>query len=103
MTMSHTAPAKSLQSVIETGASKSCPSVGTREDLVHRVEALIPVIRARAAEADALRQLPTHTARDLKASGIARILQPAWYGGCEASFSGMVHIFTTIGRGCGSQ
>ncbi len=100
--MSHTAPAKSLQSVIETGASESCPSVGTRQDLVHRAEALVPVLRARAAEADALRQLPAHTARDLKASGIARILQPAWYGGCEASFAGMVDILRTIGRGCGS-
>jgi alkylation response protein AidB-like acyl-CoA dehydrogenase len=100
--MSHTAPAKSLQSVIETGASERCPSVGKREDLVHRAEALIPVLRARAAEADALRQLPAHTARDLKASGIARILQPASYGGCEASFAGMVDILRAIGRGCGS-
>ena len=79
--MSHTAPAEFLESATETGVSDRCPSVGTREDLVHRAEALIPVLRARAAEADALRQLPPHTARDLKASGIARILQPAWYGG----------------------
>src|SRR5260370_9146847 len=102
MTMSHTAPAESLQSVIETGASESCPSVGTRQDLVHRAEALVPVLRARAAEADALRQLPAHTARDLKASGIARILQPAWYGGFEASFAGMFDILRTIGRRAGS-
>ena len=38
----------------------------------------------------------------LKASGIARILQPARYGGCEASFAGMVDILRTIGQGCGS-
>src|SRR5260370_21276551 len=99
MTMSHTAPAESLQSVIETGASGSYPSVGTREDLVHRAEALIPVLRARAAEADALRQLPAHTARDLKASGIARILQPAWYGGWGSSFARQGGIFTTVGPG----
>jgi len=49
-----------------------------------------------------LRQLPADTASDLKASGIARILQPAWYGGCEASFAGMVDILRAIGRGCGS-
>src|ERR1700737_4133501 len=102
MTMSHTAPAESLESVTETGVSDRCPSVGTREDLVHRAEALIPVLRARAAEADALRQLPADTARDRKASGIARILQPAWYGGCEASFADMVDILRAIGRGCGS-
>src|ERR1700693_2496483 len=101
MTMSHTAPAKSLQSVIETGASESCPSVGTRQDLVHRAEALVPVLRARAAEADALRQLPAHTARDLKASGIARILQPAWYGGGVASLFLMVDIVLNIMCGGG--
>lgn len=77
-------------------------SVGTREQLVQRAEALIPALRARAAETDALRQLPAQTVRDLKASGIARILQPARYGGCEASFAGMVDILRTIGRGCGS-
>jgi resorcinol 4-hydroxylase (FADH2) len=49
-----------------------------------------------------LRHLPAQTARDLKASGIARILQPARYGGCEAPFAGMVDILRTIGRGCGS-
>src|SRR5260370_17466818 len=96
MTMSHTAPAESLQSVIETGASGSYPSVGTREDLVHRAEALIPVLRARAAEADTLRQLPAHTARDLKASGIARILQPPWYGGRSPPFSRLPPILPHI-------
>jgi len=85
-----------------TGASEMYQSVGTREDVVHRAEALIPVLRARAAEADALRQLPAQTARDLKAAGVARILQPARYGGCQASFAGMVDILRTIGRGCGS-
>jgi alkylation response protein AidB-like acyl-CoA dehydrogenase len=85
--------------------SETCgqyPRVGTREELVRRAEALIPVLRARAAQTDALRQLPPETKRDLVTSGVARILQPARYGGCEAPFSGMVDILRTIGRGCGS-
>ena len=40
-------------------------SVGTRDDLVRRALALIPMLRARAAEADALRRLPAETVRDL--------------------------------------
>ena len=99
--MSDAASAKSPQFAAETAAGGRL-SVGTREELVNRAEALIPTLRARAAEADALRQLPSQTARDLKASGIARILQPARYGGCEAPFAGMVDILRTIARGCGS-
>ncbi len=99
--MTDAASAKSPQFAAETAADGH-RSVGTREELVHRAQALIPILRARAAEADALRQLPAQTARDLKASGIARILQPARYGGCEASFAGMVDILRTIGQGCGS-
>lgn len=100
--MSDTASAKSPDFAAGSGASDGRQSVGTREELARRAETLIPVLRARAAEADALRQLPAQTARDLKASGIARILQPARYGGCESSFAGMVDILRTIGRGCGS-
>jgi resorcinol 4-hydroxylase (FADH2) len=100
--MTDTASAKSPDFAAGAGASDGRQSVGTREQLILRAQALIPVLRARAAEADALRQLPAQTARDLKASGIARILQPARYGGCESSFAGMVDILRTIGRGCGS-
>lgn len=83
----------------------SYPQVGTREELARRAEALIPVLRERVARTDAIRRLPDETTKDLKASGIARILQPSRYGGCEASFAsfaGMVDILRAIGRGCGS-
>jgi alkylation response protein AidB-like acyl-CoA dehydrogenase len=86
----------------KTVVSDAPQSVGTREDLVRRAEALIPVLRARAAETDALRQLPAETVRDLKAAGVARILQPASRGGCQSSFAGMVDILRTIAHGCGS-
>jgi hypothetical protein len=42
--------------------SSAYPSDGAREDLVRMTEGLIPVIQARAAETDALRQLPAQTA-----------------------------------------
>jgi 3-hydroxy-9,10-secoandrosta-1,3,5(10)-triene-9,17-dione monooxygenase len=90
------------QSPSTTQSRQSYLSVGTRAELVQRAEALIPALRERASHADAIRRLPDETTRDLKASGMARILQPSRYGGCEASFAGMVDILRAIGRGCGS-
>ena len=82
--------------------SRPFASVGTYDELVERAEQLIPILRERADETEALRQLPTATKHDLAASGIARILQPSRYGGCEGHLFGMVDILTRIGRGCGS-
>jgi alkylation response protein AidB-like acyl-CoA dehydrogenase len=100
--MSNTASVQSSEIPAGTQISPAYQTVGTRDDLVRRAQALIPMLRARAAEADALRRLPAETVRDLKLSGIARVLQPARYGGCQAPFAGMVDILRTIGRGCGS-
>jgi alkylation response protein AidB-like acyl-CoA dehydrogenase len=75
---------------------------GTYDELIARAEALIPVLRERADETDELRQLPLATKRDLETTGVARILQPSRYGGCEGHFFGLVEILTRVGRGCGS-
>ena len=99
--MSKTASVESSEISAGTQTSHAYQSVGTRDDLVRRALALIPTLRARVAEADALRRLPAETVRDLKDSGVARVLQPARYG-CQAPFGGMVDILRTIGRGCGS-
>lgn len=73
-----------------------------RETLVERAHKLIPVLRERAPRCDELGHLPDETREDLRNSGVARILQPARYGGAQAHFSGMVEILNAIGSGCGS-
>lgn len=78
------------------------PRVGSREELVRRARALVPILRQRAPHTDDIRHLPDETRQELRAAGLARILQPARYGGCEAHLSGMVDILTTVGSGCGS-
>ena len=83
-------------------ARKRYLRVGSREALVRKAEELVPILRQRARHTDEIRRLPDDTRHDLRASGVARILQPSRYGGCEAHLSGMVDILTTIGRGCGS-
>ena len=74
----------------------------TRALLVERAKALVPILRERAAECDALRRLPDETRADLRTLGLNRIFQPARYGGAEAHFSGMVDILGAVGSGCGS-
>lgn len=69
-------------------------------ELVARADALIPVLRARADEAERLRRVPPATRDDLIAAGFARMLQPARYGGLEADFVAVVDILPRIGRGC---
>ena len=52
-------------------------------DLLTRAEALIPVLRERAARGEELRRLPDETIADLHKSGLFRVLQPKRVGGSE--------------------
>lgn len=71
-------------------------------ELMARAQALVPVLRERAAKAEELRQLPEETIDDLQRSGLFRILQPKRVGGSELPFRTMVELVSTIGRGDGS-
>ncbi|MBT6441605.1 MAG: hypothetical protein HOK61_04190 [Alphaproteobacteria bacterium] len=69
-------------------------------DMLTTAEALIPVLRDRADEADKNRRLSDDTLADLRAAGFARLLQPAAFGGYEMGFPALVDVLSTIGRGC---
>jgi len=71
-------------------------------EAIARARALVPVLRARSAKAEALRQVPEETIRDLGVNGLFRILQPTRVGGAELPFRAMVEICSIIGHGCGS-
>jgi 3-hydroxy-9,10-secoandrosta-1,3,5(10)-triene-9,17-dione monooxygenase len=71
-------------------------------ELAQRAEALVPVLRERAAKAEELRRLPDETIEDLHRSGLFRILQPKRVGGSELPFRAIVELVTTISRGDGS-
>ena len=53
-------------------------------EVLAQMRALLPVLRARVPETTQLRRLPEATCEDIRKSGLARILQPARYGGAEA-------------------
>ena len=71
-------------------------------ELLQRAEALVPVLRERAAQAEELRRLPDETIEDLHRSGLFRILQPKRVGGSELPFRAIVELVATISRGDGS-
>jgi 3-hydroxy-9,10-secoandrosta-1,3,5(10)-triene-9,17-dione monooxygenase len=77
-------------------------SAGSAEDIVRRAEQMIPALRARADAAEQLRRMPDETCLDLRRSSVARILQPARYGGAEAPLSAMVDVLIPISAGCAS-
>ena len=69
------------------------------EELLARAEALVPVLRERAAQAEELRRLPDETIEDLHRAGLFRILQPKRVGGSELPFRSIVELVSVIGKG----
>jgi resorcinol 4-hydroxylase (FADH2) len=69
-------------------------------DVLARMRALLPAFRARVAETIKLRRLPDATCDDIRKSGMARIFQPARYGGCEAPLESMIDIVIPVGAAC---
>ena len=74
----------------------------TRDTLIARAQALVPVLRERALRTEELRRIPEETLHDLHASGLFRMLQPTRVGGSELSYEAIVELTAIVGRGCGS-
>jgi len=79
------------------------PSVPTREELLRRAEALVPVLRERSDACEAARCCPAETVRDFKEAGLVRVCQPARYGGYEMGWDVRSEICEVLARGCASQ
>ena len=74
----------------------------TYDEAVARAHALVPVLKERAARAEAARGLLPETVADLDRTGLMRIMQPKRWGGMELDFSIIVDITDIIARGCAS-
>jgi len=70
--------------------------------LLARARDLVPGLRERAAETEALRRLPDATIADLQSTGLFHAYQPARFGGIEAPIHGFVELGAMLARGCGS-
>lgn len=72
------------------------------EALHERAEALVPVLKSRAARCEELRRMPEETVRDLHDTGLFRFVQPKRVGGSELGFSSLVTLPAVLARGCAS-
>lgn len=76
--------------------------IPTREELVGKVSAIAPVIRANAAWAAEHRRLHEETFAALADAGVFRMRTPARYGGYECDARTMVEVAEAIARADGS-
>jgi 3-hydroxy-9,10-secoandrosta-1,3,5(10)-triene-9,17-dione monooxygenase len=67
-----------------------------------RARALVPSLRARATECEALRRVPDETIAELHRSGLFRMLQPKRVGGSELPYRALVELGAILAEGCGS-
>jgi 3-hydroxy-9,10-secoandrosta-1,3,5(10)-triene-9,17-dione monooxygenase len=74
----------------------------SHEELHRRAEALLPVLRSRAARCEELRRMPEETLKDLHDTGLFRFVQPRRVGGSELDFSSLVTLPAILAQACGS-
>jgi 3-hydroxy-9,10-secoandrosta-1,3,5(10)-triene-9,17-dione monooxygenase len=75
----------------------------TREELLRRAEALVPVLAERSAACEKLRRCPDETIADYQRLGLLKICQPARYGGYDLGYDVMCEVIQTLAHGCASQ
>jgi len=75
-------------------------SAPTAAELIERARAMIPAIRARAAQCTAERRVPMDTIREMQAAGFFRILQPKRWGGYEMEPNVFFEVQKLLSQGC---
>jgi 3-hydroxy-9,10-secoandrosta-1,3,5(10)-triene-9,17-dione monooxygenase len=74
----------------------------THTNLVAAATALIPALRSRSSETDALARLPDSTIADLEKAHLFDMLVPKIYGGLQCSPRTFMDVVVELGRGDGS-
>jgi alkylation response protein AidB-like acyl-CoA dehydrogenase len=75
----------------------------TAEDVLGRVNTLVPVLHSRAAGTEKLRRMHPDNLRDLTEAGVFRLAMPADVGGYQASEETLAEVLAQIARGCPSS
>jgi 3-hydroxy-9,10-secoandrosta-1,3,5(10)-triene-9,17-dione monooxygenase len=76
----------------------------TIEDMVQRAQTLLPGLRARAAQTEALGRLPDETVKEFSDGGFFRVLQPRRFGGYELDYGRLqTELCSVLGQACGSS
>jgi alkylation response protein AidB-like acyl-CoA dehydrogenase len=77
-------------------------SIPTTEELVERARTLVPLLKARAFDADKARRVPEESMRQLIDARLFQVLVPRQFGGFELGFTTVAEIGLELARGCGS-
>ena len=93
----HTAHTIELPSVDSPTTTDAVPS---HDELLARVEALVPRLRERAGETEELRRIPDATMAELKAAGVFQMLAPKAVGGFGMGLETYVQVVRTLAQGC---
>ncbi|HWF96173.1 MAG TPA: acyl-CoA dehydrogenase family protein [Xanthobacteraceae bacterium] len=71
----------------------------TPAELIARARAMIPLLAARAAKAEAERRVSEETIADMQAAGLFRVLQPRRWGGYEMDMATYFEIQLALAQG----
>jgi alkylation response protein AidB-like acyl-CoA dehydrogenase len=78
------------------------PDVAAADGLLARTAALVPMLRARAADTEAARRVSPASLDALSDAGVFRMMAPKRYGGAETDFQTQSEVLAAIARGCPS-
>ena len=73
-----------------------------REKLTAKAAALVPLLRAKAAEIERDGRIPDEVLAAIDAAQLFRLRTPTRFGGFEADIRTYMDVVTELGRGCGS-
>jgi GTP cyclohydrolase II len=74
--------------------------IPSHDELLARVDALVPRLRERAAEAEEIRRIPEATMAELKAAGVFQMLAPKTVGGFGMGLETYVEVVRRLAQGC---
>lgn len=72
----------------------------TEQELLSAIEALVPMLEARAAAAEQARKPDDEVMRAIEATGVYRYFVPKAYGGYEFGMETFMRIGMALGEGC---
>ena len=73
-----------------------------RTELMAKATALVPLLRAKAAETEGAQRIPDEVIAAVEQAGLFRMRAPKRFGGYEADLRTYMDVVTEPGRGCGS-
>ncbi|WP_019450547.1 acyl-CoA dehydrogenase family protein [Cupriavidus sp. BIS7] len=91
-----------LAAVTDIRSTHASDDATIRADLLRRAAAMVPALRARAPEVDAMARLPESTIAELDDAGVLDMMVPRDAGGLQVSLRTYMEVVSEIGRGDGS-